>query len=140
MQNRFLIDGIPIRAFANKEVSGVLAYPKKQAMGVYASIWNADDWATQGGSVKTNWSHAPFVSTVRTVTVDACVLAPVEDDPIAKCTGAAGQFWWDDPVLSRLSSHQRRQLKWVRRRHLAYDYCMDLPRFHQVPPECVCSC
>lgn len=53
---RFLVDGIPIRAFLNKEVNGI-PYPK--------SVWNADDWATQGGRVKTNWSHAPFVSTFR---------------------------------------------------------------------------
>lgn len=62
---RFLVvDGIPIRAFLNKEVNGI-PYPKSQPMEVRASVWNADDWATQGGRVKTNWSHAPFVSTFR---------------------------------------------------------------------------
>jgi hypothetical protein len=32
-------------------------------LGVYNSIWNAGDWATQGGRVKTDWTHAPFVTT-----------------------------------------------------------------------------
>jgi hypothetical protein len=32
-------------------------------LGVYNSIWNVGDWATQGGRVKTDWTHAPFVTT-----------------------------------------------------------------------------
>nr|CAD1843628.1 unnamed protein product [Ananas comosus var. bracteatus] len=55
---RFLVDGIPIRMFPNKELQGI-PFPKSQPMGVYASVWNADDWATQGRRVKTDWSHAP---------------------------------------------------------------------------------
>nr|XP_017245787.1 PREDICTED: xyloglucan endotransglucosylase/hydrolase protein 24-like [Daucus carota subsp. sativus] len=31
-------------------------FPKSQHMRVYASLWNADDWATQGGRVKTDWT------------------------------------------------------------------------------------
>ncbi|KAK6151469.1 hypothetical protein DH2020_014104 [Rehmannia glutinosa] len=29
--------------------------PKKQAMRINSSLWNADDWATRGGLVKTDW-------------------------------------------------------------------------------------
>ncbi|KAF8086390.1 hypothetical protein N665_0627s0002 [Sinapis alba] len=55
----FLVDGIPIRVFKNNEAHGV-AYPKNQPMKIYSSLWEADDWATQGGRVKTDWSNAPF--------------------------------------------------------------------------------
>jgi len=32
-------------------------------MRIYSSLWNADDWATRGGLVKTDWSQAPFTPT-----------------------------------------------------------------------------
>lgn len=129
---RFLVDEVPIRVFANKEENGA-PYPKTQAMGVQGSVWNADDWATQGGRVKTNWSHAPFVSTFRGFEIDAC-----ETDDIAssKC-GRVGEFWWDKPRMSGLNRHKSHQLKWVRRRHLVYDYCMDSGRFYEMPRECI---
>ncbi|KAK3031195.1 hypothetical protein RJ639_035352 [Escallonia herrerae] len=31
-------------------------------MRVYSSLWNADDWATQGEQVKTDWTKAPFTA------------------------------------------------------------------------------
>ncbi|KAG6383138.1 hypothetical protein SASPL_157123 [Salvia splendens] len=71
-------------------------YPRKQAMGIYGSLWNADDWATQGGRVKTNWTNAPFVVTFNSLEIDACAfLSDKADDvdAVAKC-GKSGQFWW----------------------------------------------
>ncbi|XP_023525972.1 xyloglucan endotransglucosylase/hydrolase protein 9-like [Cucurbita pepo subsp. pepo] len=129
----FLVDNIPIRVFENKEESGV-AYPRNQAMGVRGSIWNADDWATQGGRVKTNWSNAPFVATFRSFDIKACELEP-EEDAEAKC-GMPRQFWWDKPSLRGLTRHKAHQLKWVRARHLVYDYCKDSVRFMELPREC----
>ncbi|CBI17810.3 unnamed protein product, partial [Vitis vinifera] len=52
----FSVDGTPIRQFKNLESKGV-AYPKNQPMRIYSSLWNADDWATRGGLVKTDWSQ-----------------------------------------------------------------------------------
>ncbi|GAA0139360.1 hypothetical protein LIER_00923 [Lithospermum erythrorhizon] len=31
-------------------------------MRVLCSLWNADDWATQGGREKTYWTQAPFTA------------------------------------------------------------------------------
>ena len=132
--SRFLIDGIPIRMFADKEQNGV-PYPKNEPMSVRGSVWNADDWATQGGRVKTNWSHAPFVSAFRSFEIDACELSPETDDVATKC-GQVGRFWWDGPSFNELSRHRRNQLKWVRKKHLVYDYCEDKPRFSELPKEC----
>ncbi|KAM7511723.1 hypothetical protein LguiB_010598 [Lonicera macranthoides] len=60
----FSVDGTPIREFKNAESVGV-PYPKNQPMRIYSSLWNADDWATRGGLVKTDWSQAPFTASYR---------------------------------------------------------------------------
>ncbi|XP_042516469.1 xyloglucan endotransglucosylase/hydrolase protein 9-like [Macadamia integrifolia] len=133
----FLVDETPIRVFTNKERQGV-AFPKDQAMGVYSSIWNADDWATQGGRVKTDWTHAPFVASYKGFQIDACecpVTAAVEEN-VKRCSASDKGYWWDNPVMSELSLHQSHQLMWVRANHLVYDYCMDSSRFTVAPPEC----
>lgn len=97
-------------------------------MGVYASVWNADDWATQGGSVKTDWTHAPFVTEAKGFWIDGCVVGECDSE---------GEFWWDGPGWKELTPHQRRQMKWVRAKHLVYDYCMDARRFGGgMPIEC----
>ncbi|CAH9049960.1 unnamed protein product, partial [Cuscuta epithymum] len=48
----FMVDNTPIRVFKNAESMGV-PFPKNQPMKIYSSLWNADDWATRGGLVKT---------------------------------------------------------------------------------------
>ncbi|XP_030541241.2 xyloglucan endotransglucosylase/hydrolase protein 9-like [Rhodamnia argentea] len=132
----FLVDGIPVRVFTNKEESRGVPYPKSQPMRVRGSVWNADDWATQGGRVKTNWSHAPFVSSFRSFGIDACELSPETDDIVTKCR-QLGQYWWDKPSFDEIGRHRSRQLTWVRKKHLVYDYCQDKLRFSELPKECV---
>nr|XP_017245940.1 PREDICTED: LOW QUALITY PROTEIN: xyloglucan endotransglucosylase/hydrolase protein 15-like [Daucus carota subsp. sativus] len=68
----FLVDNNPIRVFNNQESIGV-PFPKSQHMRVYASLWNADDWATdQGGRVKTDWTKAPFTAYYRNFNIKGC--------------------------------------------------------------------
>ncbi|CAO2813291.1 unnamed protein product [Amaranthus hypochondriacus] len=135
----FSVDETPIREHTNLEHRGI-AFPKDQAMGVYSSIWNADDWATQGGRVKTDWSHSPFIATYRDFQIDGCECpepAAVSDN-MKRCTsGGQRKYWWDQPTMSELSLHQNHQLKWVRANHLVYDYCSDASRFPVTPLECV---
>ncbi|KAI8009016.1 Xyloglucan endotransglucosylase/hydrolase protein 9 [Camellia lanceoleosa] len=134
----FLVDGTPIRVHSNLEHRGI-PFPKDQAMGVFSSIWNADDWATQGGRVKTNWTNAPFVATYTGFGIDACECpVTVADAENARRCSSGGQkrYWWDEPTMAELSVHQSHQLKWVRARHLVYDYCTDTARFPVIPVEC----
>ncbi|KAI0498760.1 hypothetical protein KFK09_019652 [Dendrobium nobile] len=137
----FLVDETPIRVFLNQEAKGV-AFPGYQSMGVYNSLWKGDGWATQGGRVKTNWSHSPFIVTYRALTIDGCevdVEAAV-DDEVRRCGesdwGKEGRYWWKAPVMQKLTVHQLHQLIWVRAKHLIYDYCFDYARFPTAPPEC----
>lgn len=134
----FLVDETPVRVHSNLEHKGI-PFPKDQAMGVYSSIWNADDWATQGGLVKTDWTQAPFVASYKGFDINAC---PCPDEVAAvdnqkRCSSAGNKrYWWDEPTVSELNVHQSHQLVWVRANHMVYDYCSDTARFPAAPLEC----
>ncbi|KAG6516105.1 hypothetical protein ZIOFF_026553 [Zingiber officinale] len=122
----FTVDGTPIRDFKNLESRGI-AFPRSQPMRVYSSLWNADDWATRGGLVKTDWSKAPFVAAYRGFRAEACGGGrPCE---ASKSKGG----WWNQEL--DLTSQGRMQ--WVQRKFMIYHYCHDAKRFPQgLPPEC----
>lgn len=106
-------------------------------MGIHGSLWNADDWATQGGKVKTKWSLAPFEVTFQAFEIDGCELGPDEaSDPVVKC-GKARQFWWDKPVVKEVNKERKKKLEWIKNNYLVYDYCQDTARFSQMPQECM---
>ncbi|RZS24636.1 hypothetical protein BHM03_00057722 [Ensete ventricosum] len=129
----FLVDDTPIRVFSNQEHRGIV-FPRDQPMGIYSSIWNADDWATEGGRVKTDWSHAPFVATFRGLRIDGCEWASTAEGPaeVQRCSASAwgkeGRYWWKEKEMEALSVHQSHQLIWARANHLVYDYCSDPAR------------
>ena len=134
---------MPIRDFRNLESNGV-AFPKNQPMRLYSSLWNADDWATQGGRVKTDWSHAPFSASYRGFRADACVAvaggktrcgaaAVGTQGAAAGAAGAAAGDWYNQEL--DLTLQQR--MRWVQRKYMIYNYCTDAKRFPQgVPAEC----
>ncbi|KAL2924021.1 putative xyloglucan endotransglucosylase/hydrolase protein 16, partial [Bienertia sinuspersici] len=125
----------------NHEKYGV-AFPKEQPMTIHASLWNADDWATQGGLVKTDWSKAPFTAYYRNYYIDACVAG----QSASSCISETGDFansggsstdrrsaWRDHD----LNENDRRRMRWVHRYFKVYDYCNDSKRFPQgFPTEC----
>ncbi|KAL2228035.1 UNVERIFIED_CONTAM: putative xyloglucan endotransglucosylase/hydrolase protein 23 [Sesamum indicum] len=128
----FLVDNTPIREFKNLENIGV-QFPRKQPMRLYSSIWNADQWATRGGLIKTDWSQAPFTASYRNYNASACTV-PVNPGQAA-CSSAANQQpdnrpWKLDPVSEE-------KLKWVQQNYMIYNYCTDTKRFPEgFPPEC----
>ena len=131
---RWYIDGLPIRVFRNYENEGI-AYPSKQGMRVYSSLWNADNWATRGGLVKIDWTSAPFIARLRNFRARACKW----DGPssITQCAAATPANWWTSPIYKQLSNAKLGQLKWVRDNHMIYDYCKDTKRFNgNMPAEC----
>ncbi|CAI0375994.1 unnamed protein product [Linum tenue] len=113
----FSVDGTPIREFKNAESNGV-PFPKNQPMRIYSSLWNADDWATRGGLVKTDWSNAPFTASYRNFNANACV-------------------WTNEWLSEELDSTSQERLKWAQKNYMIYNYCADNKRFPQgVPQEC----
>jgi hypothetical protein len=129
---RFAVDGTPIRDFKNQEARGV-AFPKSQPMRLYASLWNADDWATQGGRVKTDWSHAPFVASFTGFSADACVWKDGKQQCPVGDMATAGASWWSQELTDR----SYRRMRWVQRKFMIYNYCTDPKRVALgVPAEC----
>ncbi|KAG2330788.1 hypothetical protein Bca52824_001968 [Brassica carinata] len=102
-----MVDETPIRVHKNLEDKGI-PFAKDQAMGVYSSIWNADDWATQGGLVKTDWSHAPFIVSYKDFKIDACEVPTTTD--LSKCNGEDQRFWlgrdWPTTLRDSTESEQ----------------------------------
>ena len=128
--NSFFVDDVPVRVFSNDEKRIGVPYPQTRPMGIYSSIWNADDWATQGGRVKTDWSHAPFISTYRNFNIDACKYSSPQSLS-SRCS-----LLWEQPVYASLNAKQSMQLKWVQEKYMIYDYCEDSARFPTPPAEC----
>ncbi|KAL2343493.1 hypothetical protein Fmac_004778 [Flemingia macrophylla] len=123
----FLVDNTPIRVFKNAESVGV-PFPKNQPMRIYSSLWNADDWATRGGLVKTDWSKAPFTAYYRNFKVTG-----LSSKSSISNSGAE----WE---ANELDAYGRRRLRWVQKYFMIYNYCNDLKRFPQgLPTECTRS-
>ncbi|KAK1274824.1 putative xyloglucan endotransglucosylase/hydrolase protein 23 [Acorus gramineus] len=134
----FSVDGIPIRDFKNAESRGV-AFPKNQPMRIYSSLWDAEDWATRGGLIKTDWTKAPFVASYRNFNANACVWSSGASRCGSSTTtsttngGASSQAWFNQ----ELDVMSQRRLRWVQKNYMIYNYCTDFKRFPQgLPAEC----
>ncbi|KAB2601390.1 brassinosteroid-regulated protein BRU1-like [Pyrus ussuriensis x Pyrus communis] len=131
----FLVDNIPIRVFNNGESYGV-PFPKSKPMKLYSSLWNADQWATRGGLVKTDWSKAPFTAYYKNFNANACVWSGGSSS--CSSTGniekGSKNNAWQTQSLDAIS---RRRLRWVQKYFMIYNYCSDLKRFPRGRPrEC----
>ncbi|XP_010526338.1 PREDICTED: probable xyloglucan endotransglucosylase/hydrolase protein 21 [Tarenaya hassleriana] len=128
----FYVDGRPIREFKNLEEMGV-AYPKSQPMRMYCSLWNADDWATRGGLVKTDWSQAPFTASFRNFSSDACVWSNGVSSCSSSSSSSSAAQWFSE----QLDSTSQKIMRWAQRNFMVYNYCKDKKRFPQgLPVEC----
>ncbi|GMJ03094.1 xyloglucan endotransglycosylase 6, xyloglucan endotransglucosylase/hydrolase 23 [Hibiscus trionum] len=130
----FSVDGTPIREFKNIESKGV-PFPKAQPMRIYSSLWNADDWATRGGLVKTDWTHAPFTASYRNFNANACIWSSGSSScPSNSPPSSTSSNSW---LSQELDSSNQERLQWVQKNYMIYNYCTDTKRFPQgLPSEC----
>ncbi|XP_078175727.1 putative xyloglucan endotransglucosylase/hydrolase protein 23 [Carex rostrata] len=128
----FMVDNVPLRDYKNLESKGI-SFPKNQPMRIYSSLWNAEDWATRGGLIKTDWSQAPFTASYRNFNANACVWSSGSTNCPAMKTNVAGDNWFNQ----ELDSTSQERMRWVQRNYMIYNYCADAKRFPQgLPPEC----
>ncbi|XP_043713807.1 probable xyloglucan endotransglucosylase/hydrolase protein 23 [Telopea speciosissima] len=135
----FSVDGTPIREFKNLESRGV-PFPQNQPMRIYSSLWNADDWATRGGLIKTDWTQAPFTASYRNFNANACVWSSgsssCNSNSPSSASGNNNNSWFSQ----ELDSTNQQRLKWVQKNYMIYNYCTDTKRFSQgLPPECTAT-
>ncbi|CAL5403967.1 unnamed protein product [Camellia sinensis] len=124
-----MVDNIPLRVFDKNEAIGV-PFPNSQAMRVYSSIWNADNWATQGGRVKTDCTKAHFTASYKNFNANACVWS---SNNTSSCGSNTNSMTSTATWMNRQLYVKR--LKWVQKN--AHNYCTDFKRFPQgLTPEC----
>ncbi|CAN1193364.1 Xyloglucan endotransglucosylase protein 1 [Linum perenne] len=105
-------------------------------MKIYSSLWNADDWATQGGRVKADWTKAPFVASYRNFTTNACVVSSSSSSCTSSRNGNDGlqNGAW---LTQGLDAAGRNRLRWVHSKYLVYNNCTNFKRFPEgLPIEC----
>lgn len=134
LQIVFFVDKVAIRVHKNNGEPNSF-FPDEKPMYLFSSIWNADDWATRGGLEKTDWKKAPFVSSYKNFTVEACQW----EDPYPACVSTTTKYWWDQYDAWHLSDEQKMDYAWVQRNLVIYDYCKDTERFPALPVECKLS-
>ncbi|MCE0480834.1 putative xyloglucan endotransglucosylase/hydrolase protein 23 [Datura stramonium] len=133
----FYVDGTPIREYKNAESIGV-PYPKNQPMRIYSSLWNADDWATRGGLVKTDWSQAPFSASYRNFNANTCIPNSPSSNSCNYNSTSSNSDTSSSWLNEELDNTSQERLKWVQKNYMVYNYCTDSKRFPQgFPADCV---
>jgi beta-glucanase (GH16 family) len=128
------IDSIPVRVYKNIENQVPLSFPNFRPMTVTTCIFDASQWATQGGAVKIDYSAAPFTVTYQNWDFsNACV---AQGDNVGTCADNYSNNWWESAAMTDFNSDWQNQMDWVRQNFLQYEYCKDPVRYTPPPPEC----
>ncbi|KAG6393288.1 hypothetical protein SASPL_147525 [Salvia splendens] len=131
--NIFYIDDVPIREIVRNDEMGA-DFPSKP-MGLYATIWDASDWATSGGKYRANYKYAPFVAEFTDFAVHGCTADPLEEVTATECAERDDHLAGAD--FATLTQKQRSAMARFRSKYIYYSYCYDTVRYPVPPPECV---
>ncbi|KAJ9563688.1 hypothetical protein OSB04_008848 [Centaurea solstitialis] len=126
----FYVDDIPIREIKRTGSMGG-DFPSKP-MTLYATIWDASEWATNGGKYKVNYKYAPYVAEFSNFVLHGCTVDPIELSSV-KCEAAPKP----NTIPTGITSSQRAKMEGFRKKHMQYSYCYDKIRYKSPPSECV---
>ncbi|GKD75261.1 probable xyloglucan endotransglucosylase/hydrolase protein 30 [Tanacetum coccineum] len=130
---RFYIDEVPIREILRSGEMGS-DFPSKP-MALYATIWDASNWATNGGKYKVNYKYAPFVTEMTDLVLHGCVSDPIQELLTDNCEQMDKQL--ETIRYNNITRRQRGAMKRFRETYMYYSYCYDTFRYPIPPPECV---
>lgn len=126
----FYVDNVPIREVTRTKSMGG-DFPAKP-MTLYATIWDASDWATNGGKYRVNYKYAPYVAKFSDLVLHGCAVDPIEH--VAKCDTAQSS----KSIPSGVTPVQKIKMENFRKKYMTYSYCYDKIRYKATPPsECV---
>ncbi|KAH0461759.1 hypothetical protein IEQ34_009334 [Dendrobium chrysotoxum] len=129
----FYIDEIPIREVVRSEAMGG-DFPAKP-MSLYATIWDASNWATSGGKYKVNYKYAPFVSAFSHFILKGCRLDPIQQLPAAEqCRLAEAETAISDYAM--MNVEKRVAMQRFRQHYMSYSFCYDELRYPKLFPDC----
>ncbi|KAK4786590.1 hypothetical protein SAY86_010423 [Trapa natans] len=133
----FYVDDVPIREMKKTEAMGG-EYPSKP-MSLYATIWDASDWATSGGRYKVNYKYAPFTAQFKDLSLEGCPVDPAilrssTADLASACSAAATSL--QSKAYSAVTARGRAAMRRFRQRYMYYYYCYDSIRYPVPPVEC----
>ncbi|WOL10703.1 putative xyloglucan endotransglucosylase/hydrolase protein 32 [Canna indica] len=117
----FFVDDVPIRRYGRKTEA---TFPDRE-MWMYGTIWDASDWATEGGRYRADYRYQPFVSRFTRFKIGGCAAGAASCRPMRSSPGGGG-----------LSAQQYAAMRWAQSNYMVYDYCQDFSRDHSLTPEC----
>ncbi|KAH0645656.1 hypothetical protein KY285_033700 [Solanum tuberosum] len=129
----FYIDETPLREINRHPAMGG-DFPSKP-MSLYATIWDASSWATNGGKAKVDYKFEPFATELKDLVLEGCIVDPTEQIPSTNCTDRSAKLLAQD--YSNITTERRKSMKFFRERYMYYSYCYDNLRYPVPPPECV---
>ncbi|CAK9137783.1 unnamed protein product [Ilex paraguariensis] len=130
----FLVDNIPVREVIHNTATASV-YPSKP-MSVYTTIWDASQWATNGGKYPVNYNYAPFVASVGELELEGCIVHQKDSAPACSQSSLSSLDPVEGEEFAKLSRQQITGLDWARGKHMFYSYCKDTSRYKVLPPEC----
>lgn len=129
----FYVDEVPIREIIrNEEMGG--DFPSKP-MSLYATIWDASSWATNGGKVGVDYKYAPFASEFTDFALDGCPVDPIQESPDLVCSESDAYLESRDYAV--MTTERRAAMRRFRQHYMYYSHCYDRLRYPVPPPECV---
>lgn len=111
-------------------------YPSKP-MSLYATIWDASNWATSGGKYKVKYEYAPFVAEFTDLTLHGCSMDPIEELQVLSSGCDQIEDYTNLDYAATVTPKQRMAMKKFREKYMYYSYCYDTLRYPIPLPECV---
>lgn len=133
----FYVDHVPIREITRNEAMRG-DYPSKP-MSLYATIWDASSWATDGGKYPVKYEFEPFVSEFTDFVLEGCPVDPIEQVSTGFTAFACSekQAEIENKDYSQITPEGRKAMSWFRENYMYYSYCYDSNRYPVPLPECV---